>query len=140
MLNLCLTFQSEMKIPATKHTPLVEIDEAAYTVKISGVCIPENAYVHFKSLEAWLNTLTPDKVEEVGFTFRLEYMNTLSSKAFLDYLRNVKDQKQIALKVIWEYYSDDEEMRDHGETFSEITDIPFEYRVVDPEDRRISRN
>lgn len=129
-----------MKIPATKHTPQVEIDEAAYTVNISGVCIPENAYVHFKSLEDWLNTLTPDHVEEVGFTFRLEYMNTLSSKAFLDYLRTVKNQKQINLRVVWEYYSDDEEMRDHGETFSEITDIPFEYRSVNPADRRPSRN
>jgi hypothetical protein len=75
----------------------------------------------------------------VHFTFRLEYMNTLSSKAFLDYLRIVKDLKQVAVAVTWEYYSDDEEMKDHGETFSEIMDIPFSYRAVDPENRRENR-
>jgi hypothetical protein len=128
-----------MKIAPTKHTPLVDVDEKDWKVLISGVSIPENAYMHFKPLEDLLNTLTPEKVEQVSFTFRLEYMNTLSSKAFLDYLRTVKDQKQIPISVMWEYFSDDEEMRDHGETFSEIMDIPFNYRAVDPENRRDNR-
>ncbi len=128
-----------MRIAPTKHTPLVDVDEKDWKILISGVSIPENAYLHFKPLEDLLNTLTPEKVEQVQFTFRLEYMNTLSSKAFLDYLRTVKDQKQIGVKVMWEYYSDDEEMKDHGETFSEIMDIPFEYRSVNPEDRRENR-
>ena len=115
---------------------MVDVDEKDWKILISGVSIPENAYMHFKPLEDLLNTLTPESVEQVQFTFRLEYMNTLSSKAFLDYLRTVKDQKQIPVQVMWEYFSDDEEMKDHGETFSEIMDIPFEYRSVSPEDRR----
>lgn len=128
-----------MKIAPTKHTPLVDVDESKWNVLISGVSIPENAYMHFKPLEDLLNTLTPEKVEMVNFTFRLEYMNTLSSKAFLDYLRTVKDMKQIGVSVVWEYYSDDEEMKDHGETFSEIMDIPFSYRAVNPQDRKENR-
>lgn len=128
-----------MRIAPTKHTPLVDVDEKDWKVLISGVSIPENAYLHFKPLEDLLNTLSPEKVEMVNFTFRLEYMNTLSSKAFLDYLRTVKDQKQIPISVTWEYFSDDEEMKDHGETFSEIMDIPFQYRAVSPEDRHHPR-
>ena len=128
-----------MRIAPTKHTPLVDVDEKDWKVMISGVSIPENAYLHFKPLEDLLNTLSPDKVETVGFTFRLEYMNTLSSKAFLDYLRTVKDQKQIPITVMWEYFSDDEEMKDHGETFSEIIDIPFQYRAISPESRKEGR-
>lgn len=128
-----------MRIAPTKHTPLVDVDEKDWKVLIAGVSIPENAYMHFKPLEDLLNTLNPEKVEAVNFTFRLEYMNTLSSKAFLDYLRTVKDQKQIPISVMWEYYSDDEEMKDHGETFSEIMDIPFSYRAVSPETRKENR-
>ncbi len=128
-----------MRIAPTKHTPLVDVDEQTWKILIAGVSIPENAYLHFKPLEDLLNTLTPEKTEMVSFTFRLEYMNTLSSKAFLDYLRIVKDLRQIPISVTWEYYSDDEEMKDHGETFSEIMDIPFTYRSVDPETRRESR-
>jgi hypothetical protein len=128
-----------MKIAPTKHTPLVDVNETDWKILISGVSIPENAYMHFKPLEDLLNTLSPENVEQVHFTFRLEYMNTLSSKAFLDYLRTVKDQKQIPVQVTWEYFSDDEEMKDHGETFSEIMDIPFEYSPVNPENRRNQR-
>src|ERR1044071_6125760 len=140
ILHYPVNWQTEfMRIAPTKHTPLVDVDEKDWKVLISGVSIPENAYLHFKPLEDLLNTLSPEKVEMVNFTFRLEYMNTLSSKAFLDYLRTVKDQKQIPISVTWEYFADDEEMKDHGETFSEIMDIPFSYRAVNPEDRHSFR-
>ncbi|HEU4718193.1 MAG TPA: DUF1987 domain-containing protein [Bacteroidia bacterium] len=124
-----------MRIEATRHTPLVEVDEKTSAIRIIGVSIPENAYVFFRPLEDYIEALDPENVTGVSFTFRLEYMNTLSSKAFLDYMRVVKDQKRIPLSVTWEYYSDDEEMKDHGETFSEIVDIPFSYSSVNPKDR-----
>lgn len=124
-----------MKIPATRHTPLVAVDENTGSIAISGVSIPENAYIFFRPLEEYIEAIDPEATPSVSFTFRLEYMNTLSSKAFLDYMRTVKDTKGIPLTVTWEYYSDDEEMRDHGETFSEIVDIPFEYSSIDPTQR-----
>lgn len=124
-----------MRIPPTRHTPSVVVDESAGSISITGVSIPENAYVFFRPVEEFIETLDPESSKEIAFTFRLEYMNTLSSKAFLDYMRTVKDTKQLPLSVTWEYYSDDEEMRDHGETFSEIVDIPFSYRSVDPKER-----
>ncbi len=124
-----------MRIESTRHTPLVIVDEAAGSIEIAGVSIPENAYVFFRPVEDFIEALDPEKEKGISFTFRLEYMNTLSSKAFLDYMRTVKDLKHIPLTVTWEYYSDDEEMRDHGETFSEIVDIPFNYAAVDPSKR-----
>jgi hypothetical protein len=121
-----------MRIESTRHTPLVIIDETAGSIEIAGVSIPENAYVFFRPVEEFIESIDPERMKGISFTFRLEYMNTLSSKAFLDYMRTVKDLKGIPLTVTWEYYSDDEEMRDHGETFSEIVDIPFNYAAVDP--------
>jgi hypothetical protein len=124
-----------MRIPPTRHTPAVDVDEKAGSIAITGVSIPENAYIFFRPVEEFIEGLDPESNKSIAFTFRLEYMNTLSSKAFLDYMRIVKDTKQLPLTVTWEYYSDDEEMRDHGETFSEIVDIPFQYRSVDPKER-----
>lgn len=124
-----------MRIESTRHTPLVIVDETAGSIEIAGVSIPENAYVFFRPVEDFIESLDPESAKGIVFTFRLEYMNTLSSKAFLDYMRTVKDLKHIPLTVTWEYYSDDEEMRDHGETFSEIVDIPFNYAAVDPSKR-----
>ena len=124
-----------MRIQPTRHTPLVNIEENSGMITISGVSIPENAYVFFRHIEEYIEGLDPDKVKGVTFTFRLEYMNTLSSKAFLDYMRMVKDTKKIPLNVVWEYFSDDEEMHDHGQTFSEIVDIEFKFRSLDPKER-----
>lgn len=124
-----------MRIESTRHTPLVIVDEKTGSVSIVGVSIPENAYVFYRPVEEYIEALDPENVHAFTFSFRLEYMNTLSSKAFLDYMRIVKDLKKIPLTVIWEYYSDDEEMRDHGETFSEIVDIPFQYSAIDPSKR-----
>ncbi|CAN5433036.1 hypothetical protein BH09BAC5_BH09BAC5_01140 [soil metagenome] len=129
------TRNATMKIESTRHTPLVIVDENAGSILIAGVSIPENAYVFYRPVEDYIEALDPEITKSFSFTFRLEYMNTLSSKAFLDYMRIVKDLKQIPLTVTWEYYSDDEEMRDHGETFSEIVDIPFVYSSVDPSKR-----
>ena len=124
-----------MRIQPTRHTPLVIIDENAGSITISGVSIPENAYIFFRHIEEYIEGLDPEKVNSITFTFRLEYMNTLSSKAFLDYMRMVKDTKKIPLHIVWEYFSDDEEMHDHGETFYEIVDIPFQFRSLDPKER-----
>jgi hypothetical protein len=62
----------------------------------------------------------------------MEFMNTLSSKALLDHISRVINQKQTLVEVEWQYYADDEEMREHGEMFSEIMNIPFRFVSVDP--------
>ncbi|MGL4597660.1 MAG: DUF1987 domain-containing protein [Bacteroidia bacterium] len=120
-----------MEIAATKHTPFILIDEQAHLIRIEGVSIPENAYAFYQPIEAYIRSLDPKIHPKVRFEFRLEYMNSLSSKVYLDFLRILRDEKQIASQVIWEYFSDDEEMCEHGETFSIIIGIPFEYKAVE---------
>lgn len=130
------TFATQMEklvlhIPPTRHTPKVTIDRD-WNISIAGACFPENAFQFFEPLEEHLNTLDPNETGRVKFLFRMEFMNTLSSKALLDHISRVINQKQIVVEVEWQYYADDEEMREHGEVFSEIMNIPFHFVSVDP--------
>lgn len=127
-----------MRIEATHQTPLIQWDLAGNTtsIVISGVSIPENAYLFFKPLEDFIQDIDPHKYSKANVIMRLEYMNSLSSKAILDYLRIMKMQKSMQVKVVWEYFSDDDEMREYGESFSEIVDIPFNYKKVEPSERK----
>lgn len=128
-----------MRIEATRHTPLLEWDITANHVfiRVDGVSIPENAYSFFKPFEEFINSIDTAVVKTAEVVLRLEYMNSLSSKAFLDYVRFLNQTKQLDMRVIWEYYNDDEEMREYGETFAEIVQMTFEYREVSADERDV---
>lgn len=134
-------FCERMKIEATRHTPLIEWQTlgSKIFIRVDGVSIPENAYAFFRPFEEFINAIDTEQVKEAEIILRLEYMNSLSSKAFLDYVRQLHVTKQLQMQVIWEYYDDDEEMREYGDTFSEIVRIPFEFREIaaDQRDRKI---
>jgi pyruvate-formate lyase-activating enzyme len=126
-----------MRIEATRHTPLLEWDitDDKVFIRVDGVSIPENAYLFFRPFEEFINAINTEKVKNAEVILRLEYMNSLSSKAFLDYVRQLHTAKQLNMQVIWEYYDDDEEMREYGDTFSEIVRIPFEFREIAADER-----
>jgi hypothetical protein len=126
-----------MRIEATRHTPLLEWDITGDKVfiRVDGVSIPENAYLFFKPFEEFINGIDTENVKNAEVILRLEYMNSLSSKAFLDYVRQLHTSKLLNMNVIWEYYDDDEEMREYGDTFSEIVRIPFQFREISDEER-----
>jgi SiaC family regulatory phosphoprotein len=126
-----------MRIEATRHTPLLEWDITGDKVfiRVDGVSIPENAYLFFKPFEEFINGIDTENVKNAEVILRLEYMNSLSSKAFLDYVRQLHTSKLLNMNVIWEYYDDDEEMREYGDTFSEIVRIPFQFREISAEER-----
>lgn len=126
-----------MRIEATRHTPLLEWDIAddKVFIRVDGVSIPENAYLFFRPFEEFINGIDTGVVKNAEVVLRLEYMNSLSSKAFLDYVRQLHMTKQLNMQVTWEYYDDDDEMREYGDTFSEIVRIPFQFRKIAAEER-----
>jgi hypothetical protein len=126
-----------MRIEATRHTPLIEwlVEDKHVIINVSGVSIPENAYTFFKPFEDFINSIDIEKQTIATVTLRLEYMNSLSSKAFLDYLRQLRLDKKLDMTVNWEFFSDDDDMREYGDTFSQIVGIPFNLLEIPADDR-----
>jgi len=75
----------------------------------------------------WLNAYAREPRSTTLFVFKLEYFNTASSKVLLDtisalsFIRNTK--------VLWYHQEDDEDMKEAGEEFFELVNIPFEFKT-----------
>ena len=115
-------------ISATEDTPGVRLDAANGIFELSGRSLPEDVAKFYKPILGWLDEYTQSPNEHTVFEFKLSYFNTASSKIILDLLMKLEGMhdngKNITIK--WYYPSDDEDMMEAGEEYSDIVNVPIE--------------
>lgn len=114
-------------IKGTEDTPAIILDKAAGKFEISGRSLPEDAAEFYSPVLQWLTEYAAAPNANTDFTVKLEYFNTASSKLILDLLSKVEAIK--GAKVVWFHYGDDEDMQEAGQEFSELVEIPFEFKT-----------
>ena len=114
-------------LEGTEDTPKVLLDKSNGIFEISGRSLPEDSAEFFQPVLDWINDYSLDPNETTDFTFKLEYFNTASSKLILDVLSALEDIE--GAKIIWYFHEDDEDMEEAGEEFSELVELPFEYKT-----------
>ncbi len=112
----------------TDDTPSVTLDAANDLFEISGRSLPEDVTAFYAPILAWLDEYAGSPNAKTVFTFKLVYFNTASSKLLLDVLMKLEEIHSDGHEVLvrWCYPEDDEDMRDAGEEYADIVDIPFE--------------
>jgi hypothetical protein len=115
-------------IASTEHTPAVDFSPATGILEISGRSIPEDARGFYSPVMAWLKAYQEAPHSSTVLLMKLEYFNTASSKILLDVLNSL-EHLVLEKKVVWHYDRDDEGMLEAGQEFSQIVNIPFEYKV-----------
>jgi len=117
-----------IKINATEDTPNVILDPVNNLFEISGRSLPEDVVVFYQPVMQWLDELDKDPIQNMLLSIKLEYFNTASSKLILDILLKLEAmfQKGTRLKVKWYFLSNDSDMKEAGEEYSEIVELPFE--------------
>ncbi len=115
-------------ITGTEDTPKINFDPASGILEISGRSLPEDAGGFYKPVLEWLKGYVSQTKGTSVLAMKLEYFNTASSKVILD-IFNIIEKISSEKKVVWHYDKDDEDMQEAGEEFSEIVDIPFEYKT-----------
>ena len=116
-----------MRIPETATTPEVTLDKARSRMEFYGKSLPEDCNEFFNPIIDWFKNYAAEPNRETVVLFKLEYFNSSSSKKLLDIffaLNEIHRQKKVIL-IHWHYRSDDQDMREAGETFSELVAIPF---------------
>lgn len=114
---------------STHSTPEVDLEGSTLTIK--GICTPENPTEFFNLFKEQLDIVLTS-TSEYHLIFHLEYFNTTSSKCLLDLFKKVKiSPNRPNIKVTWIYDSDDEEILEAGELFSELSGINFLYKHAD---------
>lgn len=114
-------------IAGTSTTPTITLDDSKNLFELSGRSVADNVSEVYAPVLQWLNTYAKEPKSTTLFVFKLEYFNTASSKALLDLISALSFIKNA--KVLWYYQEDDEDMKEAGEEFFELVNIPFEFKT-----------
>ncbi|MBI2966635.1 MAG: DUF1987 domain-containing protein [Bacteroidetes bacterium] len=113
----------------TSDTPGITFDPATDHFEIIGRSFPEDSAEFFIPVLSWVDRYSKKTNPETKFIFKLEYFNSSSYKPFLDILLKLSQLRKNGQKVtiLWCYKEDDWDMKEAGEEFEEIVNIPFNY-------------
>ena len=117
-----------MNLVGTDDTPNVILDAANSKFELSGRSLPEDVAAFYKPILTWLENFAETGPDKITFDFKLNYFNTASSKMILDILLKLEEMNEDGDKVNirWHYPSNDEDMKEAGEEYADMVEIPFE--------------
>jgi len=121
-----------IKIMGTDDTPTVMLDAANDIFEISGRSLPEDVNAFYSPIIAWMEKYNQAPKPKTVFNFKLVYFNTASSKVLLDILMKLEDLQKVGKEVLvrWHYAEDDEDMKEAGEEYADIVDVPFDQIAI----------
>ena len=115
-------------ITETFDCPGITLDQENNIFEISGRSLPEDVYTFYQPVVEWLTEYTEQPNPETKFDFKFIYFNTATSKIILDVLTLLEQMKENGHEVVvrWHYLKEDEDMKDEGEEYSGMVEVPFE--------------
>jgi hypothetical protein len=115
-------------ISATDDTPGIRLDAASEIFEITGRSLPEDVTKFYKPILDWIDEYAQTPNAKTVFDFKLSYFNTASSKIILDILMKLEGMHEAGTNIAikWHYPSDDEDMMEAGEEYSDIVGVPIE--------------
>lgn len=118
-------------VEGKKETPEFIIDVEKHRIKLIGKSLPENAYSFYDPILNKVKEYVKEYMDfNTIFDFKLEYVNTSSSKMLkhlLEFLSPIGDK----LYVNWYYEEDDEDIMEMGQIYSEsFPDFKFTFKEI----------
>ncbi|MDJ1470581.1 DUF1987 domain-containing protein [Cytophagaceae bacterium DM2B3-1] len=116
-----------INLEGAEDTPKIILDKSNGIFEISGRSLPEDTAEFYRPILDWLSRYAQTPNSKTQFTFKLEYFNTASSKLILDIL--AKLEAIPGTTVEWYFHEDDEDMEEAGGEFSELVEVPFDFKA-----------
>lgn len=119
----------KIKITATDVSPEVIFDLDNNNFVIKGKSVVTEVDSFYAPLIEWLENAQDKINKRVDFVFDLEYFNIFSSKRILFMLYKLSDLRNagIDINIIWHFSMDDDDMKEVGEDFACMVNLPFEF-------------
>ncbi|MBC7389646.1 MAG: DUF1987 domain-containing protein [Opitutaceae bacterium] len=116
----------------TAHTPSVSLNSESGVFEFKGRSTPENSVDYYDPIFKWLDQYVASPLPKTIVKLQFEYFNTSSSKCILDVLKKfVKLHNSGSdVKIQWFYEEEDDDMKEAGEDYSDILEIPFEIQLI----------
>lgn len=115
----------------TDETPEINFNSNG-SLLIKGISIPENVSNFYSPILTWISEFEKNLPAEVILTFEIEYINTSSSRAFIDLIKKIISLKSenCDLRIVWKYEKDDEDNLDLGKDLEVSVRSTFEFVEV----------
>jgi hypothetical protein len=117
----------KLLLEGSENTPHVMLDPKTGTFEMAGRSLPAEAREVYEPILRWIDKYADHPNPVTEFVFKLEYINTGSSKMLLDLFFAL--QKINGARVSWYFFEDDEDMEETGEEFAELVKLPFELKA-----------
>ncbi|MGZ6523330.1 MAG: DUF1987 domain-containing protein [Bacteroidia bacterium] len=119
-----------IKINHSDMYPNIIMDKENGIFEIKGVSLPLNGKDFYQPVLDFIDEYVKEPNKITLFVFNLRYFNISSSKMFLFMLYKLKElyDSGKAVVVIWSF--DDDDIREAGEDFQHMVDIPFQFKEV----------
>jgi len=119
----------KINIKPTDVSPEVIFDVDSNHFLIRGKSVVSEVDAFYAPLLDWLENAKDQLHSRIDFVFDLEYFNIYSSKRILFILYKLSDLKKsgININVIWHFSMEDDDMKEVGEDFACMVNLPFEF-------------
>ncbi|MCC6373043.1 MAG: DUF1987 domain-containing protein [Bacteroidia bacterium] len=113
-------------VTGTEETPEIDFKTDGL-MHITGVSIPENISEFYEIAFNWLNNLSKNPPKEVKLVFDVEYINTSTTRIFIDLIKTVFGFENVGVKssIVWRYSKDDDDNLELGEYLQFTTKAPI---------------
>lgn len=119
----------KIRIESTDVSPEVIFDVDSNNFSIRGKSVVTEVDAFYSPLIEWLENANGKLDNRIDFVFDLEYFNIFSSKRILFILYKLSDLKKSGsdINVIWHFSMEDDDMKEVGEDFACMVNLPFEF-------------
>ena len=120
---------SILRIESTFQSPEVIMDAGNGIYSIIGKSVISDVEEFYSPVLNWLEETGKGITSKMEFKFDLEYFNIASSKRLLFVLYKLGQLKEegVDVSVVWMFNTEDDDMKEVGEDFACMVNIPFEF-------------
>ena len=118
----------KLLIEGTISTPTIILDPDNNKFEISGSSRPEGIELFYKPILFWIDDYIKKPNLKTVFDFKLDYFNSASLNMILKILARFESLKDNGHEVTvrWYYEDDDDDLREAGTDFAQLTSVPIE--------------
>ncbi len=120
---------NKLTIEPTKSTPWVYFDPDTGLIEMKGVSSPENSLGFYQKILHGLDDFVLKEDKGLVANLAFLYFNTSSSKCLFEVMKRFNRIKESGreITVNWYYETDDDDIREVGEDFSDILQLRFNF-------------
>ena len=125
-------FMKNFRIEPTSKTPKIDFKLDSGELSISGISVPENAVEFYTPVVDWLMSYATNPQHNTVLALKLTYLNTSSLQFLYDALKELDEIGMPDSVIInWYYAEEDDDMKETGEDFKEVTRSQFNFIEVE---------